>query len=190
MPSLRLHDRIVGKLWRSARRICDAKIAAEKDAVHDTLKSFAEFGGALLDARDGGEPLDAMIEKNPGWNKLKSLVAAAVGLTGTLADDPLSHVVGGWHRFRRYAPRMLNALTIHAAPASAPLLAAVEILRGSSTAQSLDFLRQGSKWRRQLRARPAGDCRLWEVAVLFHVRDAFRSGDFWLDPTFPLDEKI
>ena len=35
------------------------KIAAEKDAVHDTLKSFAEFGGALLDARDGGEPLDA-----------------------------------------------------------------------------------------------------------------------------------
>ena len=25
-----------------------------------------------------------------------------------------------------------------------------------------------------------GDTRLWEVAVLFHLRDAFRSGDVWL----------
>ena len=175
------HDRIVGKLWRSAQRICDAKITAEKGAVHDTLKSFAEVGGALLDARDDGQPLDAVIEKNPGWDKLRSLVAAAAGLTGTLSNDPLGHVVDGWHRFRRYAPRMLNALNIHAAPASAPLLAAVEILRGSSGAQSLDFLRPGSKWRRHLRARPDGDSRLWEVAVLFHVRDAFRSGDFWLE---------
>lgn len=27
---------------------------------------------------------------------------------------------------------------------------------------------------------PVGDTRLWEVAVLFHLRDAFRSGDVWL----------
>jgi hypothetical protein len=175
------HDRIVGKLWRSAQRICDARTAAVKDAVHDTLKSFAEFGGALLDARDDGEPLDTVIETKPGWEKLRSLVAAAMGLTGTLSDDPLSHVVDGWHRFRRYAPRMLNALKIHAAPASAPLLAAVEVLRGADDPLSLDFLRPGSKWRRHLRARPEGNPRLWEIAVLFHVRDAFRSGDFWLE---------
>jgi hypothetical protein len=30
-------------------------------------------------------------------------------------------------------------------------------------------------------SRPAGgDHRLWEIAVLFHLRDAFRSGDVWL----------
>ena len=101
--------------------------------------------------------------------------------TGTLSDDPLSHVLDGWHRFRRYAPRMLSALEIRAAPASAPLLAAVEALRGARDTRALDFLRPGSKWRRHLRARPDGDSRLWEVAVLFHVRDAFGSGDFWLE---------
>lgn len=43
------------------------------------------------------------------------------------------------------------------------------------------FLRPNSKWHRHLRANDHGDNRLWEVAVLFHLRDAFRSGDIWLD---------
>ena len=31
-----------------------------------------------------------------------------------------------------------------------------------------------------MRTQEKGDDRLWEVAVLFHLRDAFRSGDIWL----------
>ena len=31
-----------------------------------------------------------------------------------------------------------------------------------------------------MKAQDDGDLRLWEVAVLFHLRDAFRSGDIWL----------
>ncbi|MBP0657036.1 hypothetical protein J8J20_24495, partial [Mycobacterium tuberculosis] len=42
------------------------------------------------------------------------------------------------------------------------------------------FCRLSSKWHRHLRAQRAGDARLWEIAVLFHLRDAFRSGDVWL----------
>ncbi|MGQ7518047.1 hypothetical protein ACTGVA_11685, partial [Streptococcus suis] len=42
------------------------------------------------------------------------------------------------------------------------------------------FLRPSSKWHRHLRGQAAGDTRLWEIAVLFHLRDAFRSGDVWL----------
>jgi hypothetical protein len=38
-----------------------------------------------------------------------------------------------------------------------------------------------SKWHRHLQAQGQDDNRLWEVAVLFHLRDAFRSGDVWLD---------
>ena len=39
------------------------------------------------------------------------------------------------------------------------------------------FLRPNSKWSRLLRIQP--DHRLWETAVLFHLRDAFRAGDLW-----------
>jgi hypothetical protein len=35
----------------------DTRIADEANAVRDTLKSFAEIGGALVDAQDDGQPL-------------------------------------------------------------------------------------------------------------------------------------
>jgi hypothetical protein len=55
------------------------------------------------------------------------------------------------------------------------------ILRnGLNDTAHTDFLRPSSKWHRHLRAQAAGDGRLWEIAVLFHLRDAFRSGDVWL----------
>ena len=52
------HDRIVGRLYRASERICQAKVADEANAVRDTLKSFAEIGGALVDAQDDGQPLE------------------------------------------------------------------------------------------------------------------------------------
>src|SRR3546814_2293079 len=68
-----------------------------------------------------------------------------------------------------------------ALPISTPLLAAVAMLRnGIKVDPPVDFLRPNSKWHRHLRAEPSGDHRLWEIAVLFHIRDAFRSGDIWL----------
>ncbi|MEX7005980.1 DUF4158 domain-containing protein, partial [Pseudomonas aeruginosa] len=51
------HDRIVGRLYRASERICHAKVADEAGVVRDTLKSFAEIGGALVDAQDDGQPL-------------------------------------------------------------------------------------------------------------------------------------
>lgn len=97
-----------------------------------------------------------------------------------MADDPLNHVVQGYHRFRLYAPRMLRVLDIQAAPVAQSLLAAVKILRdGGTKARPVNFLRRRSKWHRLLHAHP-DDARLWEIAVLFHLRDAFRSGDIWL----------
>ena len=59
-----------------------------------------------------------------------------------------------------------------------PLLEAVDVLRSDATARPTGFLRPNSKWSRLLRTQ--SDHRLWETAVLFHLRDAFRAGDVWL----------
>ena len=93
-------------------------------------------------------------------------------------SDPLSHVLAGYSRFRRYTPRMLRTLDIEASPAAEPLLDAVDVLRSDGTARPPGFLRPNSRWRRLLRTQ--SDHRLWETAVLFHLRDAFRAGDVWL----------
>jgi len=175
------HDRIVGRLYRASERLCNTRIADEKAAVRDTLKSFAEIGGALLGAQDDGTALDGIIATGPGWERFRTLVATASALTNVLAADPLSRVLDGYHRFRLYAPRMLRLLDMQAAPIATPLLAAVAMLRnGIKVDPPVDFLRPSSKWHRHLRAEPSGDHRLWEIAVLFHIRDAFRSGDIWL----------
>ena len=176
------HDRIVGKTWRDAKKICDARIADAKSALHDTLRSFKTLGVALLEAKGDGASLDTATETACGWHQLEGLVAIAAKLTDTMAADPLSHVVQGFHRFRRYAPRMLRALEIQAAPVAEPLLAAATIVEKGRSAElaPAHFLRRGSKWHRHINACNEDRYRLWEVAVLFHLRDAFRSGDIWL----------
>ena len=134
--------------------------------------------GRRWGARDTGEALDAVIADGPGWESLGDLVAKAAALTNTVVSDPLNQVLGGYSRFRRYTPRMLRTLDIDASPAAEPLLEAVGILCSDGTARPTGFLRPNSRWSRLLRTQP--DHRLWETAVLFHLRDAFRAGDVWL----------
>lgn len=73
-------------------------------------------------------------------------------------------------------------LDIKAAGVAAPLLHASTLIADDETPEMrpVGFLRRGSKWHRHLNAQAEDDHRLWEVAVLFHLRDAFRSGDVWL----------
>ncbi len=109
------HDRIVGKTWRDAKRLCDARIADARSSLQETLRSFKGLGAALLEAKGHGVSLDTATEAACGWVHLERMVATAAELTDTMAADVLTHVVHGYHRFRRYAPRMLRALDIHAA---------------------------------------------------------------------------
>ena len=175
------HDRIVGKTWREARQLCDARIDGAKTTLPQILRSFSGLGTALLEAQNDGASLEHAVASGPGWTGLKDLVEAATRLTDAMSVDPLVHVVRGYRRFRRYAPRMLRTLEIEAAPVAAPLMAAACLIRDDRDPhhRSVGFVRRKSKWRRLLTAR-RDDERLWQVAVLFHLRDAFRSGDIWL----------
>jgi len=176
------HDRIVGKIWRDASRLCDARINDAKTSLQDTLRSFKQLGAALLEAKGVDEPLDPAVVTACGWHRLEGLVATAAQLSNTMSADPLNHVGQGYHRFRRYAPRMLCALDIKAASVAEPLMAAARIIEENkgTVERPITFLRRNSKWFCHLKAQGADDQRLWEVAVLSHLRDAFRSGNIWL----------
>ena len=136
----------------------------------------------MLEAHGDEVPLENAVQISVGWPSLESMVATATQLTTKLAAGPLAHVVHGYHRFRRYGPRMLRALDIRAAAVAEPLLDAAQIIGGKdkTVARPLTFLRRGSKWYRHLNAAGDDGLRLWEVAVLCHLREAFRSGDVWL----------
>jgi hypothetical protein len=99
-----------------------------------------------------------------------------------MSAEPLAHVEQGYHLFRRYAPRMLRALDIAAASVAEPLLAVAKIIKNNKDVveRPTTFLRRNSKWSRHLKAAGSDNHRLLEVAVMSHLRDAFRSGDIWL----------
>ena len=180
------HDRIVGRLYRSAERICNARIGDERKTVESTLKAFAEIGSTMVTARETGEKLEAVVERACGWNAFAELVATASGLTATIAVDPLDFVVNGHVRFRRYAPRLLETLNLQGGPSAKPLLLAVAKLRelnrrgdtGMPDNPPINFARP--KWRKRLLPAAYPDRKMWEIAILFALRDAFRAGDIWL----------
>ena len=59
------HDRVVGRTYREATRVCEAQLGDETAAVRESLRAFAELGRALIGARDTGEALDAVIADGP-----------------------------------------------------------------------------------------------------------------------------
>ena len=124
------HDRIVGKTWREAKRLADTRIDDAKTTLPRILRTFTGLGAALLEAQNDGASLEHAVSSGPGWSGLRDLVEAATRLTDTMSVDPLAHVGRGYHRFRRYAPRMLRALQIEAAPVAMPLMAAACCWRG------------------------------------------------------------
>src|SRR3546814_14043242 len=103
----RSHDRIVGRLYRASERLCNTRIADEKAAVRDTLKSFAEIGDALLGAQYDATALDGITATGPGWVRFRTLVAPASALTHVLAADPHPRFAHCYPRFPPYAPTML-----------------------------------------------------------------------------------
>ena len=164
------HDRIVGRMYRAAVRTCEAQLGDETAAVREALRSFAALGSALIGARDAGAALDAVIADSPGWEGLGDLVATAAVLANTVASDPLNHVIGG---LQPLSP--LHAA--HAAHAGHRGVACGQAVAGSRRRPAQQ--RHGAADRLPA-AETQPDHRLWETAVLFHLRDAFRAGDVWL----------
>lgn len=71
--------------------------------MRDTLKSFAEIGGALVDAQDDGQPLETVIASGSGWDgfsdyfppQVMGTVLGGITMTSSvgMAFGPVG---GGW----------------------------------------------------------------------------------------------
>jgi hypothetical protein len=93
------HDRIVGKTWREAKQLHETQIGDSRSAVTDTLRGFTAIGTAMITARNDGVLIETVLGQIPEWGQLDQLVATAVRLSATMADEPLAHVGMGYHRF-------------------------------------------------------------------------------------------
>jgi hypothetical protein len=120
------------------------------------------------------------VASSVAWDRLAQLVATGTQLSNTLADEPLR---------RAGIPSLSSLCAPHVALSEARSRAGRRTIGSSSFVDRRDercCIARKAFPAAQLQMEPSftssgkGDTRLWEVAVLFHLRDAFRSGDVWL----------
>ena len=124
-----LHDRIVGKLFNTAKHKHREQFQADGKAINEKLRLYGRVGQVLLEAKQsGGDPF-AAIESIVSWEKFAASITEAQKLAQPEDFDFLYRIGEGYATVRRYAPELLSALALHAAPAAKPVLDAIELLR-------------------------------------------------------------
>lgn len=178
---LETHDRIVGKLYNTCKRMRDEQLFDQKKLAHETLMSFAKLSKQLIKAHKNNVLVTDVIKDTEA---LSTLMMRALTLTRKLDSDPLEYVLFGYGKLRRYTKRMLEIITFKGNITSQPLLEAIVLLKhcnrsdGSQTSE-LPVCFANYKWSKRLGNEP--DRKLWETALLFTIRDGLRSRDIWAD---------
>lgn len=177
------HDRIVGKTWREAKKISALAFEQAQADIASTLVGFQTLGTTLLMARGDEAALGGAVDASSGWDGLETLVAMATQLIKPAMAEPMDHIEKAFHSFKLYGKRMLSVLDIRGASVAQPLLDAAAIIREGADIpiKSRAFLPARSKWDKQLRKPETNEERLWIVAVMFRLQEAFRPNDIWLD---------
>jgi hypothetical protein len=180
-------DRILGKIFREAKAQYAAVLEAGKTPITDVLRSLAGLATALVTARRDAEDLDEAVQQAIGWDALPGLATDAMRLTSKVDTDVLDHVGLGYGRIRRYAPRLLGAVRFEGSRPARRLLAQIDVLRAMNAQArrrlppEVNAAFASSKWRKRI-VGPDGaiDPKLWEVGLMFALRDRLRAGDVWV----------
>lgn len=177
---LETHDRIVGKLYSTCKRMRDEQLFDQKKLANETLTSFIKLSQRLLKAHANNTAVPDVIQ-DPGT--LETLMMTAMALIKKLTDDPLEYVLSGYGRFRRYTQRMLEDITFESNEAAQPLLEAIKLLKSLNQSDRPQILVlpvgfANAKWSKCLGHNPQQ--KLWETVILFAIRDGLRSRDIWI----------
>ena len=180
-----LHDRIIGKLFNTAKNKHQQQFQASGKAVNDKVRLYGRIGQALIEAKqNGGDPF-AAIEAVMPWDTFAASVTEAQTLARPADFDFLHHIGESYATLRRYAPQFLDVLKLRAAPAGKGVLEAIDVLRGmnSDCARKVPadaptaFIKP--RWAKLVLTDEGIDRRYYELCALSELKNALRSGDVW-----------
>ncbi len=181
-----LHDRIIGKLFNTAKNKHQQQFQASGKAINDKVRMYGRIGQALIDAKQsGGDPF-AAIEAVMPWDTFAASVTEAQTLARPADFDFLHHIGESYATLRRYAPEFLSVLKLRAAPAAKGVLDAIDVLRGmnSDNARKVPadaptaFIKP--RWAKLVLVDEGIDRRYYELCALSELKNALRSGDVWV----------
>lgn len=121
------------------------------------------------------------------WDTFSASVEEASKLAEPEEFDYLHRLGDQYATLRRYAPRLLAVLTLRAAPAAAPVLDAINLLRtlDARGARPIPgdapkaFVRK--RWAKLVFTDGSISRRFYELCAMSELRNALRSGDIWVE---------
>lgn len=183
---IELHDRIIGRLIRTAQNKHNQATLASRSTVTAMMRLHSRLGDALFAAKENGEDPFAAIETAIGWESLATSIAQAKEMTRPTFEDHLALVSAHFTTLRRYTPAFLAVLDLHAAPAAQNLLAAINVLRALNTTGArkipddapVSFIRP--RWKPLVFTDDGFHRGFYEFCALTELKNALRSGDMWV----------
>lgn len=181
-----LHDRIIGKIFNTAKNRHQQQFQASGKAINDKVRLYGRIGKALMEAKENGADPFAAIESVLPWDAFTTSVTEAQKLAQPEDFDFLHHIGESYATLRRYAPAFLAVLKLRAAPAAKDVLEAIEVLRAMNTDTArkvpADAPRSFVKprWLRLVFTNDGIDRRYYELCALSELKNSLRSGDIWV----------
>ena len=181
-----LHDRIMTKLFATARNKHKQKFQSEGKAINEKVRLYSAIGRALLQAKDAGTDAFDAIEQVIPWDDFIKSVNDANQLARPGSFDHLHLVDGQFPTLRRYTPQFLSVLTFEAARAAQPVLDAVNTLRAMNAGNTRTVPTTAPtthvkpRWRPLVFKDGVVDRRYYEICTLSELKNSLRSGDIWV----------
>ena len=181
-----LHDRILGKLFNTAKKKHQQQFQASGKAINDKVRLYGRIGQALLEAKQSGGDAFAAIEDVMSWDAFAASVTEAMKLAQPEDFDFLHRIGESYATLRRYAPEFLDVLKLRAAPAAQDVLDAIGVLRGMNAYNArkvpadapTGFIKK--RWGKLVMTDTGIDRRYYELCALSELKNALRSGDIWV----------
>ena len=181
-----LHDRIMAKLFATARNKHHQQFQSEGKAINEKVRLYSAIGQALMRAKESGTDAFDAIEQVIPWDDFIHSVSEANQLSRPGSFDHLHLIDAQFPTLRRYTPQFLNILTFEAAPVARPVLDAINTVR----AMNADNLRAvpasaptafiKPRWQPLVFSDGVIDRRYYEICALSELKNSLRSGDIWV----------
>ena len=183
-----MFDRRLAESYARARRDRDESRDAASRSTNAKLWLFREIGRTILNREIKNEELRDVIYQDVPEKKLQAAVEECDEIIRPLDDSYFDFFERRYNQIRQFAPAFLDAFVLRSNESDHSLLQAVDLLRNLNTKRLRNVPEHAptnfvpAKWR-PYAIDPEGriDRHYYELCVLSELRNAFRSGNVWVE---------
>ncbi len=185
--ALSMADRLVGQAFTRGKNAQARSFSTSARDVSRLMLMFRSTIDALSEAKKAkGDPMKALDEA-VGWAKLLQVREQLTGIAEAAGTDPLVRAADRHASFRKFLPALLDAIEFRAARTGDKTVAAVNLMRDMYAGRRREVPGNApmpfkKEWHGLVKeAEGRIDRKMYETAVLAHLRNKLRSGDMWVE---------